>query len=325
MPTMNTRTAWALLSVIALATLASWEIYRLTAAPIGPQEVTDSPTAPVPPLIDSENEKSSKKVEKVEVRKPMSPPPELHDFYLKTPEQRLDEVTSLQSNPTLSKGVTKFLEEAIRDKSHDEVTRNNMANCLLGQDHPDPYLHRIFLAMIDDPTESYQWREYCVQHLARTVPTSAEPQRAIKKLSDLMDHGEKGIRGTALLHLHRLNEKGAFGLDSTYTSRVIALLNDPQADILTRITAIGVLAEREEKMALPIIRDIAKGSDSSLKRVALAALGSLGDQTDENFLRQEVDRNAKDGTAEAAAGALEVMKKKLSESQPPKEQTPEKF
>jgi len=316
---------WALISVSALAALVSWGMYRLTVVQVQSQAGVISAAKPTPPVGSAEGQGSKKEAEKVDVRKPMSPPPELKDFYQKTPEQRLDEVTDLQSNPALSKGVTDFLSEVIQDKHHDEVTRNNMANCLLGQANPDPYLHRIFLAMIDDPAESYQWREYCVQHLARTVPTSAEPQRVIKKLEELMDNGEKGIPGTALLHLYRLEEKGALRLDGAYVSRITALLSSSKADILTRITVIGVLAEREEKSALPLIRELARGNDSSLKRVALAALGSLGDLTDEILLRQEVERNGKDGTAEAAAGALEVMKKKLNESQPPNEQTPEKF
>lgn len=322
---MSTRMVWALITVSALAALVSWGIYRLTVVPAHSQAGVASVAKPAPLVGSEEEQGSKKKAEKVEPRKPMPPPPELHDFYQKTPEQRLDAVTDLQSNPALSREVTDFLSEVIRDKGHDEVTRNNMANCLLGQTRPDPYLHRMFLAMIDDPSESYQWREYCVQHLARTVPTSAEPQRVIKKLEELMGNGEKGIPGTALLHLYRLEEKGSLRLDDAYISRLIALLRNPKADILTRITAIGVLAERGEKSALPMIRELAQGSDSSLKRVALAALGPLGDQTDESLLRQEVNRNGKDGTAEAAAGALEVMKKKLNESQTPNEQTPEKF
>ncbi len=259
------------------------------------------------------------------VDKRLQLPIELHDFYLKNPGQQLDDITNLQVNPDLSNAVVIFLNSAIRDKTLDEVTRNNMANALLGQRSPDPHLYLIFLKMIDDLGESYQWREYCVQHLARTAETSSDPKRVVEKLKTLMKDGEMGIPGTALLHLHRLEENGTIHLDASYTDNVIKLLNSPNADILVRISAIGVLAERGAKEALPTVRILARDKTPTLRRVALAALGLIGEQTDESILQAATENGGNDGTRDAAQGALKLMKGRVPLSSEPAVQTPEKF
>ena len=231
-------------------------------------------------------------------------PSEFVGFSADTPDIQLARVTALQSNPNLAPEVLDFLSAVLADRSCEQTIRNNAANALLNQPQPDPYLHRRFIAMIDDPTEEYEWREFAVQHLAVSHRTSAEREVIIDKLMRLVRDGDKGIPGTALLHLHRLEDDGAIALDDGYADLLVSAIDDPSADLMTRMTAAGIAGERRERRALPSLRLLATTGIAALRRVSLAALGLIGEADDLEILRQAATSD--DPGVRAAASAAIV-------------------
>jgi hypothetical protein len=212
-------------------------------------------------------------------------PSELTGFSLDAPDTQLARITELESNPNLSPNMVAYLTQLLTEKSLEQTIRNNVANALLNQPKPDPCLYQTLATMIDDPSESYQWREFAVEHLAISYRTSARPDLIIEKLKLLARTGEKGIPGTALLQLHRLADDGFNTWDEDCTHTVLAAIGDPAADVMTRMTAIGLAGERREVAALSLIRSIAADGATPLKRVALATLGIIGDASDLDLLR----------------------------------------
>lgn len=240
-------------------------------------------------------------------------PPELAAFPAAAPDAKLHMITELQGNSEVSPAVIKYLRLQMHDRRLEAVTRNNIANVLIGQHEKDPYLHREFIAMIDDVTEDEQWREYSVQHLARTLPFTAEPTLVVRRLFELMRGGERGIPGTALLHLHRAEENGLLKLPDGYIPELLAMARSDATPAMTRLTAVSVLAERAETRALPLIRDLASRGTPALRRIAIAALGPLGEANDVTILRQAAEEPPGSGIRESAIAALRTFTERFSD------------
>lgn len=200
--------------------------------------------------------------------------------------------------------ITTFLRRALHDQRLDHTIKNNIANTLLNQDAPLTGLLSDFIRMIQDPTEPYAWREYAVQHVAVAIRSSAEPNDAIVLLKQLIDRGERGIPGTAALHLHRLDREGVIELDATFSDALVSLMLSPDRDLLARMTAVGICHERLDAAALPAVRDLARAPIPSLRRVAIAALGGIGSAGDEAFVAAAVN-DADPTVARAAKFAME--------------------
>jgi len=234
------------------------------------------------------------------------PPAALADFYAWDAGVQLNRITELQADAHLDLAILGFLSQAINDPALDETLRNNMANCLLNQVQPDPYLHRRFIAMINDPQESYTWRIYAVQHLAVCMATSAKPRVIVDTLQALMRRGEPSIAGTAMLHLHRLEQQGLIGLNRGFTTDLLAMLDDPKGDLLNRMTALGLLGERQERSSLPVVRRFAACETPSLRRVAIAVLGQIGDAEDRALIHSAQGESDPGATAAAHAALASI-------------------
>ena len=157
--------------------------------------------------------------------------------------------------------------------------------------------------MAKDPAEDPRWRDYSLQQMGNSIPFSAQPDEAIVFIWEMARRGERGIRGTAMLQLHRLHMAHAVEIGSDYESLVIDNLTDPTSDQTTRITAIAIVGERRLVVALPAIRQLAQGADRSLQRAAIATLGIIGDSTDrDQCLAASTEQDP--GVKAAALGAL---------------------
>ena len=130
------------------------------------------------------------------------PPAELATWFSLTESQRLDLVTDLSRNPTLTPEVVAFLRSVIQDRARGIVTRNNAANALVGQEIKDPTLAAVFQRMVDDVSETEKWRDYSLQFLAVSVDWSNDPEAMAATIWQMATTGPGSIPGTALLHLN---------------------------------------------------------------------------------------------------------------------------
>ena len=130
------------------------------------------------------------------------PPAELVTWFSLTESQRLDLMTDLSRNPALTPEVVAFLRSVIQDRERGIVTRNNAANALVGQEIKDPTLAAVFQRMVDDVSETEQWRDYSLQFLAVSVDWSNDPEAMAATIWQMATNGPGSIPGTALLHLN---------------------------------------------------------------------------------------------------------------------------
>jgi HEAT repeat protein len=210
-----------------------------------------------------------------------TPPSALAAWFSVTESERLALIEQLHPDPRLTPEVVAFFTAEIRDRALGDVTRNHVANLLLRQEANNPALAEVFRAMAEDRSEDYLWREYSVQHWASATDFSADPERQMAGLWRLAETGEESIPGTVLLHLSYLDERGVRGVPVGFDARVKTLIADPNANVLTRMTCIGLVADRRMMEAVPLVRDLARSAPQpSVQRCALAALGTLGDVAD---------------------------------------------
>lgn len=189
-------------------------------------------------------------------------------------------VTDLEADPRLPPEIVRFIRAAVEDRSLEEVTRNNMANCLLIQADHDPELAALFMRMVDDMRESPTWREYASQYLAGTVAFAPDRAAITAKMWQLAEHGDGPITGTALIQLDLIEQQGATKLEERYSALLIHTADDESKDIPTRMAALGLIGQRKDERALSSARKCATSTTPSLRRVAIATLGLAGSQGD---------------------------------------------
>lgn len=209
------------------------------------------------------------------------PPPVLGDWYRWSESQRLEFVTNAQHDSHLPVELLAFFRLALRDRTLGLVTRNNLANCLVGQEARDPTLAAAFTTIVQDATEEVKWRDYALQFLATSLEWSDHPRELAAAIWDQAQHGPGTMSGTALLHLHYLDERGVSPLPVGYGERLGTCLSDPAVDLSTRMTAVGIVGQRHLRDQAQIIRGLVEqASEPALRRTALATLGAVGDPGD---------------------------------------------
>ena len=152
------------------------------------------------------------------------PPAELATWFSLTESQRLDLVTDLSRHPALTAEVVAFLRSVIQDRERGIVTRNNAANALVGQEIKDPTLAAVFKRMVDDVRETEQWRDYSLQFLAVSVDWSNDPEAMAATIWQMATNGPGSIPGTALLHLHYMDQRAVALLPGGYEDYLAKLL-----------------------------------------------------------------------------------------------------
>lgn len=209
-------------------------------------------------------------------------PVRLNAFDTLGADRQLALVTELEKDYRLSHEIISYLILKVQDKSLNEVTRNNIANCLLNQSKRCDELGTIFSRMIDDKTESYKWRDYSVQHLGVSAYLGDNREAAIDKLTYIAKSATGGMRGTALRQLNHIytDVEGENALGPWFTDLLISIASDEHEELSCRMSAISLLGERRERQGLGVVRVITCDSDPSLRRTAIAALGILGGSED---------------------------------------------
>lgn len=234
-------------------------------------------------------------------------PDELEGFFEWSSAKQLTAITALQDHGRLSDEVVKFASQAIKCNNLHATTRNNIANLLLNQEKKISDLDLIFISIIDDPSEKYDCRENSVQHLALSIDSSGSPMRVIEKLADIAKSGVGGMAGTAMIQLDRLESTRAINLNLNELIRAAARKED---DVLIRATAIELIGRRNMLDELDYLRSLVIAEkDSSIIRIALAAIGLLGDTNDEKLL-DGYTYNDNRLVAWAARGALKRIRER---------------
>jgi hypothetical protein len=194
------------------------------------------------------------------------------------------------TQPDLPAVSQEFLLTLIRDRSYDPVMRNLAANALVIQAHQVTDYARIFLELSDDPAQSAQWRDYCLQDAAFLADSVNGPisRRLIAELIQISESDEERT-GTALLQLCRIQRLCPQGvpLDTTWWGRRFAhALLAPEQNCKTSITVLGLIALRRDAAERTLVYRCLWSPEASIRRTAVATLGCIGNREDEGLIRR---------------------------------------
>lgn len=223
------------------------------------------------------------------------PPNQLMGFWAWDMERVEAVVTAMQDDSNWSPAVRVFMTEAIRSRRLSPVARNNMANGLLRQgDRSGALLVELFYSMAIDVNESEIWRDFCVQFIARNAEISGMGELVSARLGTLLESGGFPQKGTIFLQLSQLNAKGALVLPNRYDEMIVSAIEDEGQMPPSRVTALGIMFERNREGAVRLSRKILCGASNyplSLLRTAIGVLGENGESGDvaivEGFTRSE--------------------------------------
>lgn len=203
-------------------------------------------------------------------------------FHEESQMTRLNRVTEvMNTRKPMDPELYAFFKAELFNPDHWAVTRNNMANALVrardaNGNHPDPDLHEVFIAMLEDESQDTVWRDYCLQFLSENLPNSSEPDR-VKDVITKFSKGTDSIAGTAMVHMALHGQKGNMELDDDFNKQLAEQLENPEIHRDTRLAILGVIGKRKDIDRLPLIRKYARqDDDASLKRIAIAVLGAFG-------------------------------------------------
>jgi hypothetical protein len=200
--------------------------------------------------------------------------------------------------------------------------RNDVADILLRQPRFSPDLLFDFSDMFADSTQDPVWRDYCLQMLAsgwqnlteRKEDIDVEDARAVA-VSVLKKAAETQSRwaGTALLGLQSMiaDEMSAVSKED-FAKLVIGLATNESALEQNRITAVRLAGICELRDACSVVRGIAQtGETETLRSVAIASLGEIGNETDRLVLLSAMGETG--NISYAAKRALSVLNRRLQE------------
>lgn len=214
-------------------------------------------------------------------------PPEptiLKGFWTLGESGRGELIAGIQGDQHLESATIAFLKQILLNRRCDETTRNNAANALLYQEHIDSDVSTLLLKMFLDSTESVQWRDYVVQHLSVSLPSSPHPEEILDAFRNLTNPPRDGIGATALLHMHRLDGQGYHCFPDILLVSVRQWVTDRSMDQRVRMTCLSIISERRDLLARDQVRALLADADQMVARQALAALGLIGDSSDEAAL-----------------------------------------
>ncbi len=222
--------------------------------------------------------------------------------------ERVALVTPYMQNSRLPEDIKAFFKYNLTNKNLTKLTRNNMAESLIVQSEPIPGLADLFLSIVNDDSESKDYRLYSIQHLAMSLPTATNRTDAEKALESLvLDSTDEDFSTRAILMVDYTEHNGGYrmdGLDKVIGERIAdATLSDS-----TRLSLFALVGSRGLKEHVDLVR-IEVGKQSSTRRAAIAALGHIGDRSDIPLL-EELASSSDLGVSLAAKGAVKRLESK---------------
>jgi len=171
---------------------------------------------------------------------------------------------------------------------HLNALKNDVLNVLGSQSVPPPDFAGNLMAMYHDLTHDNVWRDYCIQHLGGWYGRAdVNDREAIAAtLWKATRETKISIAGTALIAL--ASNCSQPGIEKArVTEKALDLSTNPACGHLAKITALQICAQLGEDRVLPTARVIAASKSSvTLRMSAIAAVGTLGDQSDRPMLEE---------------------------------------
>lgn len=217
--------------------------------------------------------------------------------------RRIDAVHSLGRNLDRSEldYLFKFLSEPKLQNGMETVERwlrNDVMDKLVTQETIPDGLANLFISIYEDSNQDAVMRDYAVQHMpvVYEMMTSTEQASVRQVMWRATKETNNSIAGTALLALLEILEQTSqlgFGPRSESVERTrlattaLNLASDDRCGDLARITAVSVCGRLRVEEALPILLNLAQGTQNvPLRIVAVAGLGDIGGTTARTVLRQ---------------------------------------
>ena len=165
--------------------------------------------------------------------------------------------------------------------------KNDIVNVLKAQTRKPLDLANNLMAMYYDKSHDGVWRDYCVQHLGDfylQIDNAGELKLARNLFWVATHETDSSIAGTALIALANNIDQSDVTREAVANTSLL-LSADPKCGELAKITALQICANLGEKKVLPTARQIADSTASVPLRIsAIAALGTLGDESDRALL-----------------------------------------
>jgi len=167
--------------------------------------------------------------------------------------------------------------------------KNEVANILRRQEKNPVDLARNFIAMYRDERHDEVWRDYCIQHLGawyKEISGDENRRQAVDTIWLAANEKKSATAGTALLaFFYNIDRPGIDRVE--VSAKALELAGDSDCSESARITALQICAELGDMGALSIARKIASSSAGvPLRMSAIAAIGTLGDQSDRPLLEK---------------------------------------
>lgn len=192
--------------------------------------------------------------------------------------------------PTSSPDVVDLSWQVIRDARQTPVNRNNAANLLTRHPGTREPLARLLLESVVEKTTEDIWREYALQHLANLHQEGIQQAAIRQELTKWITHIDKPIAGTALLQLATITGPRTSPDHDSISDLAGNIAENEQAHVSNRITAVAIIGNRKAKEKVALIRSLLSHPTFTIRRVAVAALGQIGDTTDlDHVARLEQD------------------------------------
>jgi hypothetical protein len=175
--------------------------------------------------------------------------------------------------------------------------KNEVLTALQNQNDPAPNLTELMIEIYRDHAQDFVTRDYAIQHLitwsAQGAPDAQDAKERIRATLFESAQRNDSVAGTALLGLHRLAKTEAGIQTDQIKSIALNIVQDPNSNEATRITAIQVCAEEQAVEAVPAIAILVQTRDrTALQLSAISALGQLGGSSEAITLRQlQSDQN----------------------------------
>lgn len=193
--------------------------------------------------------------------------------------------------------------------------KNEIANILFAREPIREGLAEQFMAMAEEKKQSAVWRDYCVQHLGAVMErlSPEERRRCAGLFAGKTRLAEAGIAGTALIALS--NNAGLPEIEEDDVARrAFAVASSRRMDAPSRMTALQICARHGCDKVLPLARRLARKSRNiNLRASALAAIGTLGGQSDVALL-EEYRESGLYRVRTAARAALARLERRVADA-----------
>lgn len=197
--------------------------------------------------------------------------------------RRLQAISQLGTN--LSAEDRQALYAYLRDTGEEKWLRpgqnfalkNDILNVLREQQLPPAELTDVLIALRQDASQPPVMRDYALQHLAPWYARvdGDQEDKIVKELQAASEEIDQSYAGTALLALHRLQRENPGTQTQTLPGQILRLIEDGNANLLARISAVQLSGQLRLPKALESVRRLAV-DESQPKTLRVAAMGAIG-------------------------------------------------